>query len=380
MEKELSTADIARYARHVVLPEVGLNGQKKLKNASVLVVGTGGLGSAVSLYLAAAGIGHIGLVDYDVVDLTNLQRQVIHSTGTIGMSKVESAVQRLSDINPEIKITGYAARFSADNAKDIAQAYDIIVDGTDNFYTRYLINDLCVLTGKTYVYGSIYQYEGQVAIFDAQQGPCYRCIFPSPPPEGSVHGCAVSGVLGILPGTIGTMQATETIKHILAIGKPLVGKLLFYDALSMEMQTIQLKKNPTCAVCGTHPAITSLEDTPDAYNSAPRPVPIPESCQLLPSILASWLAEGTPIQLLDVREDAERLISKIAGSRDIPQSDLKQRLSELDPSIPVVVICRSGIRSARAVITLHEAGYQAFNLQGGINAWAAEIDPNMIRY
>ncbi len=380
MTKELTAGDIARYARHIVLPNIGLEGQNKLKNTSVLVVGTGGLGSAISLYLAAAGIGHIGLVDFDVVDLTNLQRQVIHSTGTLGMAKVESAVQRLSDINPEIEITGYSTRFTADNALEIAQPYDIIVDGTDNFYTRYLINDLCVLTGKTYVYGSIYQYEGQVAVFDARQGPCYRCIFPSPPPEGSVHSGAVSGVLGIIPGTIGTLQAAETIKLILNIGEPLVGKLLFYDALSMEMQTIQLKKNPACAVCGTNPVIISLSDNSDAYDSAPRPIPIPDTYQLSPSDLASWLAEGKPLRLLDVREDGERLISKLADSIHIPQSDLQRRLSELDPAFPVIVICRSGIRSARVVITLREAGYHAFNLQGGINAWAAEIDSNMVRY
>jgi len=380
MEQDLSRPEIARYARHIVLPEVGLDGQKKLKNASVLVVGTGGLGSAVSLYLAAAGVGHLGLVDYDTVDITNLQRQVIHKMETIGVPKVESARLFLAGINPEIEITPYNVRFNAENAHEIAKPYDFIVDGTDNFRTRYLINDLCVLTGKTYVYGSIYQFEGQVAVFDASRGPCYRCVFPAPPPDGLVHSCAVSGVLGVLPGTIGTLQAAETIKLILGIGKPLIGKLLFYDALTMEMQPIQLKKNPACAVCGEEPTITSISDTPDIYDSSPRPVAIPDALQVSPSTLASWLAEGKPLQLLDVREKSELSISKIAGSLNIPLGDLEGHMAELNQSTPIVVICRSGIRSARAVLVLQRAGFTAYNLAGGINAWSAQIDGDMVQY
>ncbi len=378
----ITQEEILRYSRHLLIPEVGLEGQRKLKAASVLLVGTGGLGSPIGLYLAAAGVGRIGLVDYDRVDDSNLQRQIIHDTHTVGELKVESARRRMLDLNPFIQVDAVNAVFSSANAEQIAQGYDLIVDGTDNFPTRYLINDLCVLTGKQYVYGSIFRFEGQVSVFDARTGPCYRCLFPEPPPPGMVPTCAEGGVFGVLPGTVGTLQATEVIKLILGIGEPLVGKLLLYDALDMSFQTIYLKKNPRCKVCGPNPQITRLIDYEQFCGA---PVQQQESLvqvpQIAPEELAAELKGGTKICLLDVREEVESQVSALPGAKVIAVGQLPSRLNELDPESDWVVFCRTGVRSARAVDLLLKAGFaRVRNLRGGINAWAREVDRNLFVY
>jgi sulfur-carrier protein adenylyltransferase/sulfurtransferase len=382
MAKQLSQEEVLRYSRHLLIPEVGLEGQRKLKNASVLMVGTGGLGSPIGLYLAAAGVGTIGIVDYDVVDESNLQRQVIHDSSGLGQLKVESARQRMLDLNPYIEVNAYNEVFHSSNAERIAAPYDLIIDGTDNFPTRYLINDLCVLTGKPYIYGSIFRFEGQVSVFDARQGPCYRCLFPEPPPPGTVPSCAEGGVFGVLPGTVGTIQATEVIKLILGIGEPLVGKLLLYDALDMTFQTVQLRKNPNCVLCGTNPKIRHLIDyeqfcgVPARGTHTPQDIP-----EILPQELARRLQERAPLLLVDVREEVEGQISLLPGSKVIPLGMLPFRLEELNPEAEIVLYCRTGVRSARAADVLLRAGFkQVKNLRGGINAWAEEIDPSMLKY
>lgn len=381
---ELSRQEILCYSRHLLLPEVGLEGQNKLKATAVLIVGTGGLGSAMALYLAAAGIGRLGLVDFDIVDRTNLQRQVLHSTETVGQLKVESARQRLSNLNPGIQIDTYNEPFTSENARCIAADYDIILDGTDNFPTRYLINDLCVLTRKPNIYGSIFRFDGQVSVFDARHGPCYRCIFPKPPPPGLVPSCAESGVLGILPGTIGTLQATEAIKQILGIGEPLIGKLLIYNALDMNFDFIKLKKNPNCKICGPNPTITELIDyyefcgvpglrheTGSAGNN----------WDITASELAARLKLPNPPTLLDVREPHELQISAIEGAKLIPLGQLASRLAELDPTQEIVVFCKAGTRSTRALELLVASGFHKIkNLVGGINAWAEKVDPDLPIY
>jgi sulfur-carrier protein adenylyltransferase/sulfurtransferase len=381
----LSHDEIHRYSRHLLIPEVGLEGQQKLKAASVLVIGTGGLGSPVALYLAAAGIGRIGLVDYDVVDFSNLQRQVIHGESQLGVLKVESARQRMLDINPDIQVDVYNDMFNSENAMRIAEPYDLIIDGTDNFPTRYLVNDLCVLTGKPNVYGSIFRFDGQVSVFNAdEESPCYRCLFPEPPPPGLVPSCAEGGVLGILPGTVGTLQATEAIKLILGIGDSLSGKLLLYNALDMSFDFVNLRKNPNCKVCSDQPEVTELIDYEDFCG-------MPANDHDAGSAGAGWdisatelkerIDSGDKIHLIDVREPHELAISKIEGSDVIPLGQLASRMHELDSAEDIVLFCKMGSRSVRALEVLSSAGFRKIkNLEGGINAWAKEVDPTLPIY
>ena len=381
MLPELSREEIRRYSRHLLLPEVGLQGQRKLKAASVLVIGTGGLGSPVALYLAAAGVGRIGLVDFDVVDASNLQRQIIHGSGTLGDLKVESAKKRLLDLNPDIRVDAHNEMFSAENAFRIAEPYDIIVDCSDNFPTRYLSNDLAVLTGKPNVYGSIFRFDGQVSVFDASRGPCYRCIFPDPPPPGAVPTCAEGGVLGVLPGTIGTLQATEVVKLILGVGEPLTGTLLLYDALEMRFDRIKLRKNPKCKVCGEHPEITGLIDYEAFCGFGHEGDALGEEWEITPAELADRLKRGDSLKLVDVREPHEAEIARIPGAESIPLGKLTSRIAELNPDEEIVLICKEGTRSARALKVLRDAGFRKVrNLKGGINAWAQEVDPSLPVY
>ncbi len=384
MSTELNHEEILRYSRHLLIPEVGLGGQAKLKAASALVIGTGGLGSPVALYLAAAGIGRIGLVDFDVVDQTNLQRQIIHGTATVGQLKVESARRRLADLNPDIQIETYNQPFTSANALDIARAYDILIDGTDNFPTRYLTNDTAVLLGKPLVYGSIFRFDGQASVFYAKEGPCYRCLFPEPPPPGLVPTCAEGGVLGVLPGTIGTIQATEALKILLGIGSPLIGKLMLYNALDMSFDFVTLRKNPRCRICGPQADIHTLIDYEEFCG-------VPGHDHETGSAGADWdidapglarrLREPSAPLLLDVREPHELEISRLPGALNIPLGALAARLSELDSAREMVVFCKGGTRSARALELLVSAGFRKVkNLQGGINAWAREIDPQLPLY
>jgi adenylyltransferase/sulfurtransferase len=381
---ELSHEEILRYSRHLLIPEVGLAGQKKIKSSSILVIGTGGLGSPVALYLAAAGVGRIGLVDYDVVDASNLQRQVIHGTSGIGTLKVESARRRMLDLNPDIEVEVYNEPFTSENAMRIAAEYDVLIDGTDNFPTRYLTNDICVFLGKPNVYGSIFRFDGQVSVFDARRGPCYRCLFPEPPPPGLVPSCAEGGVLGVLPGTIGTLQATEALKLILGIGEPLIGRLLLYNALDMTFDFVNLRKNPNCKVCGSNPEITQPIDY-EAFCGVPghdhEEGSVGGGWDIEASELARLLQSGVQITLLDVREPHELEISRLEGARLIPLGQLAARLSELDSADEMVVFCKSGSRSARALELLASAGFRKVkNLKGGINAWAREVDPRLPIY
>lgn len=384
MLPELSHEEIHRYSRHLLIPEVGLEGQRKLKAASVLVVGTGGLGSPVALYLAAAGVGRIGLVDYDVVDFSNLQRQIIHGESRLGDLKVESARDRLLDMNPEIQIDVYNEFLNSDNAFEIAEPYQLIIDGTDNFPTRYLVNDLCVLTGKPNVYGSIYRFDGQASVFYAEEGPCYRCLFPEPPPPGLVPSCAEGGVLGVLPGTIGSIQATEALKLILGIGEPLIGRLLLYDALDLSFQSVKLQKNPNCKVCGDNPQVTELIDYEEFCG-------IPahdhdegsagEEWDITPQELAERIKSGAPLRLIDVREPHELEISNLEGAELIPLGQFASRMAELDSAEDIVLLCKAGTRSSRALEILASAGFNKVkNLKGGINAWAVFVDPSLPIY
>ncbi len=383
MLPELSRDEILRYSRHLLIPEVGLEGQRKLKNSSALIIGTGGLGSPVSLYLAAAGIGRIGLVDYDVVDSSNLQRQVIHGTSTVGQLKVESARAKLLDLNPEIQIDVYNEPYTSENALRIAKDYDIILDGTDNFPTRYLTNDVAVFLGKPNVYASIYRFDGQVSVFYAKEGPCYRCLFPEPPPPGLVPSCAEGGVLGVLPGTIGTLQATEALKVLLGIGEPLIGKLLLYNALDMSFDFVKLKKNPNCRVCGPNADIKELIDY-EAFCGVPSHDHDEESAGAGWDITVQELAERVKtnhLKLVDVREPHELEISRIPNATNIPLGQLAARLSELDSADDMVLFCKSGARSTRALELLTSAGFKKVkNLKGGINAWAREVDTSLPIY
>jgi adenylyltransferase/sulfurtransferase len=384
MLPELSHKEIHRYSRHLLIPDVGLEGQQKLKAASVLIIGTGGLGSPVALYLAAAGVGRIGLVDYDLVDFSNLQRQIIHGESRLGDLKVESARDRLLDLNSEIQVDIYNEYINSENAFEIAEPYDLIIDGTDNFPTRYLVNDLCVLTGKPNVYGSIFRFDGQASVFFAEQGPCYRCLFPEPPPPGLVPSCAEGGVLGVLPGTIGSIQAAETLKLILGIGEPLIGRLLLYDALDMSFQTVKLKKNPGCRICGENPEITELIDY-EAFCGMPAhdhdAGSAGEDWDITAEDLAAQLNEGVDLRLIDVREPHEQEISNLDGSELIPLGQFASRLSELDSTQEIVLFCKSGTRSTRALEILVSAGFKKVkNLKHGINAWALEIDPSLPIY
>jgi molybdopterin/thiamine biosynthesis adenylyltransferase/rhodanese-related sulfurtransferase len=383
MLPELSHEEILRYSRHLLIPEVGLEGQRKLKASSVLVIGTGGLGSPVSLYLAAAGIGHIGLVDFDVVDRSNLQRQVIHGTSTVGKLKVESARAKLVDLNPDIQIDIYNDPFTSENAMRIAKDYDILIDGTDNFATRYLTNDVCVFLGKPNVYGSIFRFDGQLSVFYAKEGPCYRCLFPEPPPPGLVPSCAEGGVLGVLPGTIGTLQATEAIKVLLGIGEPMIGKLLLYNALDMSFDFVKLKKNPQCRVCGPNADIKELIDY-EEFCGVPGRDHDEGSAGASWDITAVELAEqvkGNHLKLLDVREPHELEISALPNAVNIPLGQLAGRLSELDSAQEMVIFCKAGTRSARALELLVSAGFKKVkNLRGGINAWAKDVDTKLPVY
>jgi len=377
----LSREEILRYSRHLIMPEVAMEGQLKLKKARVLLVGAGGLGSPAALYLAAAGVGHLGLVDFDVVDPTNLQRQILHGTKDIGRKKLDSAVDRLRDINPHVSLERYETALTSENALEIIRDYDIVVDGTDNFPTRYLVNDACVLLGKPNVYGSIFRFEGQATVFAYPGGPCYRCLYPEPPPPGLVPSCAEGGVLGILPGLIGVVQATETIKLILGKGQPLVGRLLLYDALAMRFRELKLRRNPDCPVCGDHPTIRELIDYHEFCGVTRQEDSGPAEWQIDPLEVKARLDRGDRLVLLDVREPHELEISQLPGAKLIPLGDLPRRVHELDSADEIVVFCKSGGRSARAVEFLRQAGFRKVkNLRGGINLWAELVDPSLPRY
>ena len=380
----LSHNEILRYSRHLLMPEVGLEGQSKLKRSSVLLIGSGGLGSPLAMYLAAAGVGRIGLVDYDVVDFTNLQRQVLHGTSTLGERKVQSARARMLDINPEIEVDVFDEPFTSENAFGIAEPYEVLVDGSDNFPTRYLVNDLAVLTGKPNVYGSIFRFEGQLSVFWAERGPCYRCLFPEPPPPGMVPSCAEGGVFGVLPGTIGMLQATETLKLLLDIGEPMIGKLLLYDALDMSFEELRLKKNPECRVCSDHPVVTELIDY-EEFCGVPshdrEEGSLASEWEVEPKELAVRIQEGEQVRLIDVREPHELRISSLEGAELYPLGDLASRMHELDSAEEMVIFCKTGSRSARAVELLAGAGFRKQkNLRGGINAWARDVDPSLPIY
>jgi adenylyltransferase/sulfurtransferase len=385
---ELTTDDLSRYSRHLILPEVGMKGQRRLKAARVLCVGTGGLGSPMALYLTAAGIGTLGLVDFDVVDSSNLQRQIIHSTKDIGRKKIDSAEEKLSALNPAIKIVKHDTMLSSANALEILKDYDIVADGTDNFPTRYLVNDACVLLGKPNVYGSIFRFEGQASVFATEAGPCYRCLYPEPPPPGLVPSCAEGGVLGILPGLVGVIQATEVIKLILGKGDSLVGRLLLVDALNMRFRELKLRKNPECPVCGTNPTVTALIDYDHFCGIVPETPPATSEGknvkngipQLTVKELKARRDAGEDIFLLDVREPYEVQIAQIGGTV-IPQNDVPNRLAEIPRDREIVVHCRSGARSQRIAEFLKQSGYtQVVNLTGGILAWSDEIDPKVQKY
>ena len=374
---ELSKDEVLRYSRHLIMPEVGVEGQLKLKAAKVLLVGTGGLGAPLGLYLAAAGVGRIGLVDFDVVDFTNLQRQVIHGTSDVGRKKLDSAADRMHEINPFVRIDKHEVALSSENALGILKDYDIVVDGTDNFPTRYLVNDACVLLGKPNVYGSIFRFEGQATVFAYEGGPCYRCLYPEPPPPGLVPSCAEGGVLGILPGTIGLIQATETVKLILGIGAPLVGRLLLYDALAMRFRELKLRKNPECPVCGDHPTVTKLIDYEQFCGILK---PVTTEGDIDPTEVKAKIDRGDSFVLIDVREPHEYQICSIPTAQLIPLGQLPQRLDELDRDIEIVAHCKSGMRSARAVDILTKAGFHARNMKGGILAWSDRVDPTVPKY
>jgi sulfur-carrier protein adenylyltransferase/sulfurtransferase len=377
----LTNDEILRYSRHLIMPEVGMAGQQKLKAARVLCIGAGGLGSPLTLYLAAAGVGTLGIVDFDVVDFTNLQRQIIHSTADVGRKKLDSAAEKLKAINPFINLKTFETRLSSENALELFRDFDIVADGTDNFPTRYLVNDACVLTGKPNVYGSIFRFEGQASVFATEEGPCYRCLYPEPPPPGLVPSCAEGGVLGILPGLVGVMQATEVIKLILGQGEPLIGRLLLIDALGMKFRELKLRKNPDCPACGTHPTVTKLIDYNEfcGIRGEEKPVEtgIPE---MQVEELKRRLEAGEDLYVLDVREPHEYQICNIGGHL-IPLGDLPKRVNELDSSREIVAHCRSGVRSAKAVGFLQQAGFKkVHNLAGGILAWADRVDPKMPKY
>ena len=378
----LSKEEILRYSRHLIMPEVGMEGQLKLKNARVLCIGTGGLGAPLGLYFAAAGVGQIGLVDFDVVDFTNLQRQVLFGTTDVGRPKITAAADRLRNLNPEIRIDAIEARLSSENALELFRDYDIIVDGTDNFPTRYLVNDACVLLGKPNVYGSIFRFEGQVTVFGYPDGPCYRCLYPEPPPPGLVPSCAEGGVLGVLPGIIGTIQAAETLKLIIGKGQPLVGRLLLFDALAMKFRELKLRKNPDCPVCGTHRSVTKLIDYAEfcGIRGEEAPSTVTNIPEITPTELKSRLDRGDDLYILDVREPHEYQICNIDGHL-IPLGELPRRVHELDSSREIVAHCRSGKRSAEAVEFLQKAGFRKiWNLKGGILAWSDEVDPAVPKY
>jgi adenylyltransferase/sulfurtransferase len=378
-EDVFSLEELRRYSRHLIMPEVGLEGQRKLKEASVLLIGAGGLGSPAALYLAAAGVGCLGIIDHDVVDQSNLQRQILHSTADVGRPKVESAIERIQGLNPNVEVKTYHSQLTSDNAMEILRHYDVIVDGTDNFPTRYLVNDACVLLKKANVYGSIFRFEGQASVFFSERGPCYRCLYSEPPPPGLVPNCAEGGVLGVLPGVIGTIQATETLKLLLGVGESLIGRLLLFDALKMQLRELKLRKNPDCIICGTNPTLNELIDYEEFCGISA----LPEenlANEITAQELKKLLDRGSSIVLIDVRESYEYDIANLGGLL-IPLSQLPARVQELDSSSEIVVHCHSGFRSARATQYLRELGFaRVRNLTGGIDAWSVEIDASVPRY
>ncbi len=382
---EFSNDEIARYSRHLIMPEVTLEGQKALKAAKVLCIGTGGLGSPIALYLAAAGVGTLGLIDFDIVDYSNLQRQVLHGTKDVGRKKLNSARDRIKDINPNVNVELYDAMFTSENAIEIVEKYDIVIDGTDNFPTRYLSNDVSVFLKKPNIYGSIFRFDGQATVFAPHLGgPCYRCLYPEPPPPGMVPSCAEGGVLGVLPGIIGVMQAIEAVKLIVGIGEPLIGRLMHFDALKMKFREFKIRQDPKCPVCSASPTITELIDyetfcgIPQALAAEEAEAPIPE---MSVEQLNSRQKSGDPIVLLDVREPFEWDIARIPGAKLIPLGELPSRMSELDSADEIAIHCKSGVRSAKALRQLQKAGFgKLYNVEGGILAWADRIDPTVAKY
>lgn len=377
----LSHAEIARYSRHLLLPEVGLEGQQRIRSAKVLLVGTGGLGAPAALYLAAAGVGTLGIVDFDFVDVSNLQRQIIHGTKDIDRPKVASAKDKIKAINPDVQVVTYNTPLNSQNALEILRDYDVVIDGTDNYPTRYLINDAGVLLGKPVVYGSIFQFEGQASVFYARQGPCYRCLYPAPPPPGLVPSCAEGGVLGVLPGIVGTVQAAETIKLIVGGSDSLVGRLLLFDVWQMKQRELRLEKDPHCPVCGEHPSIHGLIDYDEFCGLKPDAQETPID-SVTARELKAWLDAGKPLQLIDIREPHERAIVKFPLAKVIPLGQMVRRIGEFDPAVDTVFLCKIGQRSLFAIRALQRAGYQGrlFNLQDGINAWARDVDTQLPQY
>jgi len=370
--------EYVRYSRHFTLPEVGAAGQGRLRSSKVLVVGAGGLGSPVALYLAAAGVGTLGLVDFDTVDLSNLQRQILHGSAAVGTAKLESAAARIADLNPHVAVECFPQRLTSENAFDVLRPFDIVVDGSDNFPTRYLLNDACVLLGKPYVYGAIFRFEGQASLFSVDGGPCYRCLYAEPPPPDLVPTCAEGGVLGVLPGIIGSLQALETIKWILGLGDSLAGRLLLFDGLAMKLRELNVRKDPACPVCGEHPTVRELLDY-EAFCGLGSGHGLGQM-EVAVDTLHRQLEHGMEVQLVDVRERYEWDICRLPQARHIPLSQLHARLSELDAGLPIVAYCHTGVRSLRAAEILAGAGFRSRSLAGGVEAWAREIDPGMARY
>ncbi len=379
----LSTNEVARYSRHLIMPEVGVDGQKRLKASAILLIGAGGLGSPLALYLGAAGVGRIGLIDFDVVDFSNLQRQVLHGTSDVGRPKLLSAKDRLADLNPEVKVDLFSERLSSQNATRIFEPYDIVIDGTDNFPTRYLVNDACVLLKKPNVYGSIFRFDGQASIFYPPYGPCYRCLYPEPPPPGEVPSCAEGGVLGILPGVIGVIQATEAVKLILGKGEPLIGRLMHYDALAMKFREFKVRRNSKCPMCGDNPTIKALIDYEQfcGVRGQEAPAPAGSTAEITVEELKKRMDRNESLFVLDVRNLNEFQICRIPGTVLLPLPELAQRFGELPRDREIIVHCKSGMRSAKAVQFLKEQGFtKLLNLQGGIVAWAERVDPSMPKY
>jgi len=380
---ELTREEILRYSRHLIMPEVGIQGQEKLKAASILLIGAGGLGSPLGLYLAAAGVGRLGIVDFDTVDFTNLQRQIIHRTEDVGRLKVESAKERITAINPDVEVTTFNTKVSRENILELIKGYEIVIDGTDNFPTRYLVNDACVFQKKPNIYGSIFRFDGQATVFYPFKGPCYRCLYPEPPPPGMVPSCAEGGVLGVLPGVIGLIQATEAVKLIIGTGEPLIGRLLLYNALKMEFREVKLRRNPDCPVCGDHPTITELIDYEEFCGLARGAEGEAEHTEydLGPGEVKALLGKDKKVVLLDVREPHEFEIVRIDGATLIPLSELHLRTNELDTADTIVTYCHHGQRSLSAIKTLEHFGFKKLkHLRGGIDAWASEVDQEMARY
>ncbi|MBI4597061.1 MAG: molybdopterin-synthase adenylyltransferase MoeB [Candidatus Omnitrophica bacterium] len=380
---QLTRDQILRYSRHLIMPEVGIEGQQQLKDAGMLLIGAGGLGSPLGLYLAAAGVGRLGIVDFDVVDFTNLQRQIIHRTEDVGRLKVESAKERINAINPDVDVTAYNAKLSRDNIMELIAPYDVVIDGTDNFPTRYLVNDACIFQKKPNIYGSIFRFDGQATVFAPFSGPCYRCVYPEPPPPGMVPSCAEGGVLGVLPGIIGIIQATEAIKLIIGKGDPLIGRLLLYNALKMEFREVKLKRDPQCPVCGEHPTVKALIDY-EAFCGIGRGAEVEvrqSEYDLGPGEVQQYLKEHPETVLLDVREPHEFEIVKVEGAQLIPLSELPLRANELDTADTIITYCHHGQRSLQAIKTLQRFGFKKLkHMRGGIDAWACEVDTEMARY